>query len=164
MSPRILRSMDTWAAVSWPRKGTKTFRKYSNTLTGSSRPILWSWATGFGWLASALSGCVFCPSFLELFLFAWFILVRKLSGNQSLAVLAASLIALDYSVLSAAGIGRMDMMCADLGSAALAVYVSRRERGLAGALALSGCLGCMSLLTHPMGALYSVNLAIDPVA
>lgn len=91
---------------------------------------------------------------------AWFILVRKLSGNQSLALMAASLIALDYSVLAAAANGRMDMMCAALGSAALALYVSRRERGLAGALAMSGCLGCMALLTHPMGVIYSVNLAI----
>ena len=91
---------------------------------------------------------------------AWFVLVRKLSASPSLAVIAASLIAVDFSVQWAAATARMDMMCAAFGSAALAVYVSRRERGLAGALALSGTLACVALLTHPMGALYSVNLAI----
>src|SRR5262249_36908358 len=48
------------------------------------------------------------------FISSWFVFVRSLSRKESLALLTASLIALDYAVLVTASNGRMDMMCAAL--------------------------------------------------
>src|SRR5271169_3438588 len=62
-------------------------------------------------LFSAFWACIFIAS--------WFVVIRSLSRKESLALLAASLIALDYAVLVTASNGRMDMMCAALGMAGL---------------------------------------------
>ena len=47
--------------------------------------------------------------------------VRAISRNTTLALFMASVVALDYSCVGAASNGRMDMMCAALGQAALAL-------------------------------------------
>lgn len=57
-------------------------------------------------LFSVLWGCVY--------IFCWFVLTRYVSRNENLALFIASVVALDYSLLSAASDGRMDMMCVSL--------------------------------------------------
>ena len=96
-------------------------------------------------------GCVFVIS--------WFVLARALSRNDSLALLVASVIALDYSLLVAACNGRMDMMCAALGLAGLASYFWLRNSNWLLAVVLAASFGAASLLTHPMGLVMNIAIA-----
>lgn len=89
---------------------------------------------------------------------SWFLIVSHLSGNRKVGLLAFVLIALDYTFLSAASLGRMDMMSAALGFAALAAYLSLRERNLKVALLTSQALVVASGLTHPNGIMPCVAL------
>ncbi len=66
---------------------------------------------------------------------AWFLIMRQLSGERSVGLLTAGLLALDYTFVAVASLGRMDMMCAALGFAGLAAYVTLRERDLRAACA-----------------------------
>jgi hypothetical protein len=92
---------------------------------------------------SALWGCLFVGS--------WFLFVRTVSRNETLALLIASVVALDFSTLSASSNGRMDMMCAALGWIALAAYASLRYANAIWADISVGLFGAASLLCHPMG-------------
>lgn len=95
-----------------------------------------------------------------LYLICWFFLVRKLSGNEALAICVTSFLALDYEVLSAAANGRMDMLCATLGQAALAAFFYWEDSHWRRAVFVAACFGSAALFTHPMGALINVVLAI----
>ncbi len=103
-------------------------------------------------LFSVLWGCVFAG--------AWFLFVRSVSRNETLALLVASVVVLDYSCVAAASDGRMDMMCAALGQAALAAYVVFRASHRNWAALLAGTFGAASLFSHPMGAIPNACLAI----
>lgn len=59
---------------------------------------------------SVFWGCVYLAS--------WFVFIRSLSRVETLALLVAAVVGLDYSVIAAASDGRMDMMGAALGQAA----------------------------------------------
>ncbi|MBV8863776.1 MAG: hypothetical protein JO210_00070 [Acidobacteriaceae bacterium] len=93
-----------------------------------------------------------------LYIGAWFVFVRYLSGSRRLAFAIASLVALDYSLISAASDGRMDMMCASLGQIALAVYAYLRKAHLGWAVSLAAWFGAASLFCHPMGLLTNAFL------
>jgi hypothetical protein len=93
---------------------------------------------------SVFWGCIFIA--------CWFLFVRALTRNETLALLVASVVALDFSCIAASSNGRMDMMCAALGQAALAAYVCLRDSHPRQALGLAGILGASSLFCHPMGA------------
>jgi hypothetical protein len=93
------------------------------------------------------------------FIASWFIVVRSLSRKDSLALLVASLIALDYAVLVTASNGRMDMMCAALGMAGLASYFWYMDSNWSVGVVLAAFLGAASLFTHPMGAVMNVAIA-----
>ena len=73
------------------------------------------------------------------FLASWFVIVRSLSRKDSLALLVASLIGLDYAVLVTASNGRMDMMCAALGLAGLASYFWFRDSNWSVGVVLAAC-------------------------
>jgi hypothetical protein len=103
-------------------------------------------------LFSLFWGCVYIA--------CWFLFVRGMSRNTNLALLVASVVALDYSCIGAASNGRMDMMCAALGQAALAAYVCLRTSHRNLALLLAGLFAAASLFCHPMGALTNLFLAI----
>ena len=102
-------------------------------------------------LFSVAWGCVFLAS--------WFVIVRSLSRKDSLALLVASLIGLDYAVLVTASNGRMDMMCAALGFAGLASYFWFRDSNWSVGVFLAAFFGAASLLTHPMGAVMNIAIA-----
>ena len=82
-------------------------------------------------------------------LIAWYFIVWKLSNNRNVALLCLFLLACNFTVLDTASSGRMDIMSAALGFAALAVYLVWRERNLMWAVFLSQCLVAASGLTHP---------------
>ena len=92
------------------------------------------------------------------FVISWFAVVRSLSRKDSLALLAASLVAFDYSLLVSASNGRMDMMCAALGLAGLGGYFYFRDSNWLVSVILAASLGAASLFSHPMGA--AMNVAI----
>jgi 4-amino-4-deoxy-L-arabinose transferase-like glycosyltransferase len=82
----------------------------------------------------------------------WLYIVRKLSGNPYLALLAIALIAIDGAFLDAASEGRMDMLAASLACCAVAVYLYFREPSLPRAILLASVLATAAFLTHPVGA------------
>ena len=89
---------------------------------------------------------------------AFYLIALRLSGDRAVAALAVVLIALDCSFIATASSGRMDMMNAALGTAALAAYLCLRERHLAIAVLAGHSLVCASGLTHPNGILYFASL------
>jgi hypothetical protein len=101
-------------------------------------------------LFSVMWGCIFVIS--------WFVLVRCLSRKDSLALLVASVVALDYSLLVTAPDGRMDMLCAGLGLAGLASYFWFRDSNWSLGVLLAACFGATSLFCHPMGAVTNVAI------
>jgi hypothetical protein len=103
---------------------------------------------------------LFSTLWAVVFVASWFFFVRALSTDESLALLIASVIALDYSVIAAASNGRMEMMCAALGQAALACYVVLRDSRIRWALFLAGLFGASSLFCHPMGIVTNSVLAV----
>jgi hypothetical protein len=90
---------------------------------------------------------------------AWFAIVSRLGGVQA-ALPAALLIATDYHFVQAAAIGRMDILCAALGAAATALYLTLRERNLAAATLAAHGLMAAACLTHPCGVLPLASLVI----
>ena len=89
---------------------------------------------------------------------AWWLIVYRLSGNRNIALLTSSIIALDYTFITGAAFGRMDMMCAALNFAGFAAYLILRERNFAAAILVSQTLIVASGLTHPYGFLGLVGL------
>ena len=100
---------------------------------------------------SVVWGCIYVS--------CWFLMVRCLSGKESLALLVSSVVALNYATIAAASDGRMDMMCASLGYAGIASYVCLRESGWTRAALIATCFGAASLFCHPMGVLMNLSLA-----
>jgi Dolichyl-phosphate-mannose-protein mannosyltransferase len=91
-------------------------------------------------------------------LLSWFLIMKALSKNPRLALLAFAFIALDFIFVMHASLGRMDMMCAALGFAAFAAYLSLRERNFMLAVLLSQSLVAASLFTHPNGVMAGAGL------
>jgi hypothetical protein len=92
---------------------------------------------------------------------SWFVLARHLlTSYPSAALLGLALTAVDYHFLVGASSGRMDMMAAALGFAALAVFVTLRESHLGLAIFFSHTLTMLSGLTHPNGILHFAALVI----
>jgi hypothetical protein len=80
---------------------------------------------------------------------ALFSLVLSLTRRPWLALLSAAITSLDFLFMWGAVDGRMDMMCAALGYAAIAIYLYLRERNLDRAIFWSHALGAAALFTHP---------------
>jgi len=74
--------------------------------------------------------------------------------------LAASVVALDYSVIGAASDGRMEMMCLALGEVGLAVFAMYRDSEWSKAFFVGACCGAASLLCHPMGLVTNACMAV----
>jgi 4-amino-4-deoxy-L-arabinose transferase-like glycosyltransferase len=93
----------------------------------------------------------------------WYIILKRLSGSTAVALLAVALLSTDFQFLMTAGNGRMDMMTAALESAALAAYLSLRERNFSGAVLVSQSLAAAGVVTHPMGVLGAMGLVFVTV-
>jgi 4-amino-4-deoxy-L-arabinose transferase-like glycosyltransferase len=83
---------------------------------------------------------------------AWYIAVKRLSGDRLVALIAMGLTAIDFQFLWSASAGRMDMMAAALGFAGIAAYLELRERHFALAIGASHCLVAAGMFTHPVTA------------
>lgn len=82
---------------------------------------------------------------------AWYVMMKTVSRDETVALLTAGVIAVDYNFQLCAGSGRMDMMSAALGFSGLAAYLALRERRFTLALLLGNALVCAAGLTHPVG-------------
>src|SRR5208283_3639472 len=102
-------------------------------------------------LFSVMWGCIFVVS--------WFLVIRSLSHKERLALLAASVVALDYVTVTKASDGRMDMMCVSLGLAGLASYFWFRNSNWTRGMVLGAWFGAASLFCHPMGIVTNAWLA-----
>ncbi len=92
---------------------------------------------------------------------AWFLIVRRISGRDGLAVFTVALIGLDYNFAMGGSSGRMDMMAAGLGFSAFAAYLLLRERRFTAAVVIANTLVCAAGLTHPVaGYLYFSGLVL----
>ncbi len=88
------------------------------------------------------------------------VIVRRLYGGGMAPILAMLVLAADFGFLNGAADVRMDMTCASLGLAAVAVYLSLRERDLGRALVFAHALAGLALFTHPNGVFASANLVV----
>ncbi len=89
-------------------------------------------------------------------LLCWFYVIRKLTGDRNIALIALFLTAVDSSVLILASTGRSDMLSAAFGAAALAAYLSLRADHLPWALFCGHACAVASGLTHPQGGLIAL--------
>jgi 4-amino-4-deoxy-L-arabinose transferase-like glycosyltransferase len=89
-------------------------------------------------------------------LLCWFSVIRKVTGDRSIALIALLLMVIDSNVLILASTGRSDMLSAAFGAAALAAYLSLREEHLHWALFSGHACAVASGLTHPLGGLIAV--------
>jgi len=109
----------------------------------------WQSVVGFGVvqfrLGSVVAGLVL--------LFAIHYVVSRLSDDRTLALIIMSLVALDYTFVQHAGIGRPEMMSSAFAVCSLAAHLALRQRYLGLALLASHALMATSALTHPIGAL-----------
>ncbi len=91
---------------------------------------------------------------------AWFLVADRLLANRTLALAAACLLAIDVPMARSAANGRMDTLCALLGVTGLAVYLLLRTRS-ARVAAMAGHAGVvLSVLTHPCGMVYALDLVM----
>ncbi len=109
----------------------------------------WFKVVGFGLFRLRLLSI--CWGFVALA--AWWVILRTLTQSSRIAVLGLVLISTDFTFVTSAATGRMDMMCAALGFAGLAAYLGWRERNLALAVLAGNVLVAASGLTHPCGIL-----------
>lgn len=107
----------------------------------------WYKLFGFSLLSMRLLSAVFGV----LALLAWYVIVKRLTGDQKIALLTLALLACDYIFVQAASFGRMDMMSHALGAAGLAAYLSLRERNFNWAILAGQSLIAACGLTHPNG-------------
>jgi hypothetical protein len=82
---------------------------------------------------------------------SWFVIVRSLSRDAKLALLATFFVSIDYAFVTMASEGRMDMMSTALGLAGLAAYLGLRARHLMAAVIVANALVAASIFTHPNG-------------
>ena len=116
---------------------------------------LWYRIIGFGLIKTRLLS-VLCGL---LALYSWNVIAWSLFESAALAWMVTGLVSIDYYFVLGASQGRMDMMCAALGTAAIAVYLSRRKESFQNAMFWSHVLATMAVLTHPAGLSYWLGLA-----
>lgn len=92
-----------------------------------------------------------------------FIIIRRLEVGRWAAEIAVAVLALDFGFLDSAADARMDMTCAALGFAALAAYLSLRDKYFRGSLVASHSLAAASCFTHPNGSFAAVALVVTMV-
>lgn len=115
----------------------------------------WFRAAGF----SLLSMRVLSLLWTILLLFSFYSLIRMLTRQTGLALLATGIAAVDYHLMLGASFGRYDTMVAALGISGYAIYLYLREKHFHWALLLSQTCIAMSGMTHPNGFLYFLGLA-----
>jgi len=143
----------TFVEKDTPWKGIN--RRTYNTLPGG---ILYL-ASWFAYLpATTLATRIAMSLWAPVLLAAYFVLIRRLTGNVRFAVLSMVLFCLEYTFVLAAARARVDLMAASLGITGLASYCEFRLRSLSAAVFVSSMLVVFSSLTHPEGVIYAICL------
>jgi 4-amino-4-deoxy-L-arabinose transferase-like glycosyltransferase len=114
----------------------------------------WYKIVGFGLLSTRVLSMVWAV----LGGFALYKIMKLLSANAWVALLAVALTACDYQVASAAAFGRYDMMVAALGFCGYASFLLFRERNLAVAMLAANTCVAAAGMTHPNGIVYFLGL------
>jgi len=91
-------------------------------------------------------------------LWAWYRMLKILSGDERVAVLALGLMAVDFTVAWTSSVGRMDMMCAALSGAGLTAFLVLRESNFTRAVLVSQSLMAAAGLSHPLAVGYCGGL------
>ncbi len=91
-------------------------------------------------------------------LLAWYRILLSLTGDRRIATLSLALMAVDFTVLWSASVGRMDMMAAALGSLGIALFLALRERQLLRAVFLSHACVAAAGMSHPQALGYFAGL------
>jgi hypothetical protein len=146
--------------------GTTVLASNGTWLTGIERHTYWMmpvhlltqavWykAVGFSLLRQRLLSVLFGA----LALCAWCTIILELSGSAEAALVGLLIIGFEWNFLNSAANGRMDMMTAALGSAAIAAYLSLGGRDQGKALLIGHSLAAAAILTHPCGVLFAAAL------
>ena len=118
----------------------------------------WYKAVGFGVFRMRLLSTLWGLAAL----FAWFVIVQRLTRSDRVALVAVFLIGCDHYFIDAATSGRPDMMSASLGALGIAAYLHWRESNLSRAILVSQILAAAAAFTHPIGgiALVAIILAV----
>ncbi|MFN7992329.1 MAG: hypothetical protein U0Q18_01925 [Bryobacteraceae bacterium] len=117
---------------------------------------VWYRITGFGLFAMRSLSVMWSI----VALLAWGLILDWLFDDPIMVLAAIGAVALDFHFIWAATAGRMDMMTAALGLAAIAVYLRGPARYAGWTVFGSHCLMAAAIFTHP----YAVLLWIDLVA
>lgn len=86
-------------------------------------------------------------------------IARSISRDRATAVAALLLVALSYEIVNFSS-ARYDVMTAALSAAALASYLTLRERSLGRALGVANALQAAACLTHPYAIFGMLGLAV----
>ena len=81
---------------------------------------------------------------------AWFLVVKKITGDTRIALVTAALLATDFTFLWGAAVGRMDMMCEALGLGGIAAFLWLREKYLMVAILIGNAGVAAAGLVHPI--------------
>ena len=109
----------------------------------------WFKVFGFG-LVRARALTILCGLVV---LFSWYSIVRRLTMDAGVAVVAFALTAIDYGFVLRTSEARMDAMSAAFGFGALLVYLALRERRFSEAVFWSHACVAASAFTHPNGGM-----------
>lgn len=114
----------------------------------------WYKLIGFGLLKTRVLSMLWTALFFS----ALYSMMKLLSEQSGVALLAVALTAFDYQIMSAAAFGRYDSMVAALGFSAYAVFLRLRERHFTAAVTFSNACITAAGLTHPNGLVYFLGL------
>lgn len=92
------------------------------------------------------------------FLWEWWLLVRRWTASSTIAAAAVGLTAFDYNMLVAASFGRYDILVAALGFGGYCCYLALRERRFRLALFCSNACVAVCGATHPNGLMFLLGL------
>ena len=98
--------------------------------------------------------------FIPAALLAFYILLRRITGDSAVAVLATALMGVDFIFYSGAGFARPDMMCASFGLLGIATYLVLRGRSLGWAVFVSQLMIAISIINHPNGVLHLIGVLL----
>lgn len=114
-----------------------------------------AWYEVFGFSLTAMR--LMSMAFGVMLLAACYVMTKAVSRDETVALLTAGVVAVDYNFLLCAGSGRMDVMSAALGFSGLAAYLALRERRFGMAVLAGNALVCAAGLTHPVGGYLSFS-------
>lgn len=141
-----------------PRDFREGIDKYTYWTAPLYYPLQAGWYRAFGF--SLFSMRTLSTVFGLIYILSWVLVACKLFEDKRIALVTGLLLSVDYVVINGSSFGRMDIICASFGAAALATYLCLREKHLLVGLITAQTLVMFSGLTHFLGILYLLGLFI----